>query len=295
VREKRDLFSVAASRLGGSRSAAPPPLWPVLVAYACAFVLTIAASMAYVLVASAARGVGAERFALSTPGLLGAALVTAVVLVSVTLVAARWAMGRPVAVRLRLGRTRARPLGFAAAIVGTAGLNLGCGAAAELLGLGQGGVMEAVAHALEAPSPSRIAAGLAAIAIAPAIAEEGFFRGFVQTYLEAKWGRWPAVLMAAAAFGLFHIDPVQGTIAFVAGVFLGWTVERMGGLRPSIAAHAANNAMFVLLAAYESPDERVAPTRAAIVLGAGAIACGVSIAVMRSPLGTRGEGEPPRR
>jgi membrane protease YdiL (CAAX protease family) len=238
------------------------------------------------------------RFAVSPAGLLGGALVNAFVLVTVTVVATRWTLGTPVAAHLRLGRTRVRPLGVVAAIVGMAGVSLACIAATELLGVGHGGVIDVVAHALEAPSPARLVAGLGAIALAPALAEEGFFRGFIQTSLAARWGRWPAVAATAAAFGLFHVDPVQATLAFVAGLFLGWLVEHLGGLRPSIAAHAANNAIFVLLAAYGSPEgaqEPRARASAAVVLLLGATACAASVAVLRSRFGatSRSDGLQP--
>ena len=229
-----------------------PALWPVLVAYAAAFVLALVASTAYILVGAFPGSGGdvarlaseATRFAFSAPGLLGAALVSAVVLGLVTLVTARL-LGGGVAARLRAGPTRARPLGVAAAAVGLAGLSLACGSAAELAGLGHGGVMESISLALRSSDPSRIALAVLAIGIAPALAEETFFRGLLQTRLGARWGRWPAIVATALAFGVFHVDPVQGSLAFVAGLFLGWVVDRFGGIRPCIAAHAVNNAMFV--------------------------------------------------
>jgi membrane protease YdiL (CAAX protease family) len=227
----------------------------------------------------------ATRFALSAPGVLGSALVSAIVLSAVALATARL-MGRGVAARLRLGPTRARPLGLVAAVTGMAGLSLACGAAAELLGVGHGDVMEVVAHSLAAPSPSRLVVALLAIGLAPGLAEESFFRGLMQTRLGDRLGRWPAVIVTAAAFGLFHLDPVQGSLAFVAGIFLGWIVERFGGLRPSIAAHAINNAMFVVIASYGSPDEHATRAGTITTLAAGLVACAGSVAIIRSRLGT---------
>jgi membrane protease YdiL (CAAX protease family) len=269
-----------------------PALWPVVAAYAAAFLLVIVFTGVLVF-AAALPGSGGDparlseaayQFALSAPALFASAFLTAIVLVGVALTATRL-MRRTIVAGLRLGQTRARPLGVVAAVAGMAGLSLACGATAELLGVGHGGVMEVAAHALAAPSPSRLVLALLAIGLAPGLAEEGFFRGLMQTRLAERWGPWPAILVTAAAFGVFHLDPVQGSVAFVCGVFLGWIVERFGGLRPSIAAHAINNALFVVLASYASPDAHATRTSAVATIVAGLLACAASIAVIRSRFG----------
>lgn len=268
---------------------ARPALWPILAAYLAAFVLALGASVAFVLAAVAPRtgwdaprlADEAQKFALSAPGLLGAAFVDAAVLAGVTLVTARL-MGKGIAARLRLGPTRATTAGGVAAVAGMAGLSLACGATVELLAIGHGGVMESIASALHSSSPLRGVLALLAIGVAPGVAEEGFFRGLLQTRLAARWGRWPAVVASAAAFGLFHIDPVQGSLAFLAGVFLGWVADRFGGIRPTILAHALNNAMFVLFATQASPDDQGTKAQAVGLLVGGAVTCLGSVAILRS-------------
>jgi membrane protease YdiL (CAAX protease family) len=262
----------------------------VFVAYAAAFLLQLGLGTAYLIVGALPRAGGdsarlaeeATRFAFTAPGLLGVALVNAAVLVGVTLVATR-ASGPGVASRLRIGRSNATWLGTSASVLGMAALMLSCGSVAELLGIGQGTVMREMARTLEAPGPWRLVAALVAIGIAPGIAEEGFFRGFMLTRLVARWGRWPAIVVTAAAFGLLHMDPVQGSIAFVGGIFLGWVVERFAGLRPAVAAHAFNNAMFVLLASFGSPDERGTRAGTVGVLAVSAVVTAACILVIRSP------------
>jgi membrane protease YdiL (CAAX protease family) len=270
-------------------NATRPRLWPLLAAYLAAFVLALGASVVFIVVAVAGRAGGsatrladeASRFALSAPGLLGAAFVDAVVLAGVTLVAVRL-MGGGLTARLRLGPTRATPLGLGATVVGMVGLSLACGSLADLLSLGHGGVMESITSALHSSDPLRIVLALLAIAVAPGLAEEGFFRGLLMTRLAARWGRWPAIVTSAAAFGLFHVDPVQGSLAFVAGLFLGWTSERFGGIRPTMLAHAANNAMFVLFACLSTADDHGTRAEAAVTGAVGAIACAASVAFLRS-------------
>lgn len=266
-----------------------PALWPVFVAYVAAFFLALIASAAYLLIPSFWRAGWnparvadeAATFAFSAPGLLGAALVSAVVLILVTLVTARL-MGGGVVARLGTGPTRARPLGIAAAVVGLAGLSLACGSAAQLAGLGKAGVTEQIALALRSSNPLRIVLAVLCIGVAPAFAEEGFFRGLMQTRLRARWRRWPAIVVTALAFGVFHVDPVQGSEAFVAGVFFGWVVDRFGGIRPSIAAHAFNNAMFVVFASLAGSDDEGTRPVTIGVLVAGVVACAVATAVIRS-------------
>jgi membrane protease YdiL (CAAX protease family) len=269
--------------------AARPALWPVFVAYAVAFFLVLVASAVYLLVPAVWRAGWnparvadeAMTFAFSAPGLLGAALVSAVVLGAVTLVTARL-LGGGVSARVSAAPTRARPLGIAAAVVGLAGLSLACGSAAQLVGLGKAGVTESIALALHSSNPLRIVLAVVCIGVAPAFAEETFFRGLMQTRLRARWSRWPAILVTALAFGAFHVDPVQGSEAFVAGVFFGWVVDRFGGIRPSIAAHAFNNAMFVLFASLSASDEEGSRAVTLGILAGGLVACAGGVAVIRS-------------
>lgn len=281
-------------------SSSPPALWPLAVAYVAAFVLALGASAAYIVVAVLSRSKGdaaalvqdASRFALTAPGILGSAVIDAAMLALVTGVAAsilRTTQGtsRMHAIRddLRLGPTRARWPGLVAAMVGMVGLSLTCGALADLAGVGSEGVMPQIARVLSDSSPFRMLLALLTIAVAPAVAEECFFRGLVQTRVAARWGRWPAIVVSAFAFGLFHVDPVQGSLAFVAGLFLGWLVERFGGIRPSIAAHAVNNAVFVVLAALSSPDDHTTRRGSVIVAVAGAAAFAGAVAVLvKAPL-----------
>ena len=222
----------------------------------------------------------ANAFALSPAGLMTGALGNAVVLAAVALVAARM-QGPAVVARLRLGPTRASPLGAAAATAGMVGLSVACGAATELLGLRGSGVTDTMAQALRGPSAGRFVAAVLTIGVAPGFAEETFFRGSLQTRLVASWGRWPGIVAAAGAFGLIHLDLVQGSLAFVAGLYLGWIVERFGGVRPTIAAHVANNTLFVALAALGAGGEGSRLVEATVVAAGGGVWLG-SIVWLRS-------------
>jgi membrane protease YdiL (CAAX protease family) len=224
--------------------------WPALAAYAVVFVGGIQGSQALVLAVARQRAAGdaervaaeATRFALSLPGLaavagLDAALLTLAAVVTASLSGVTFA-------HLGLQRGRASAAAVATAIVGAVALSAACSETADLAGLGQGPVMNAIADAVSTGP----ALAMVALAVVPGFAEELFFRGLMQTRLANALGPWPAIVVASAAFGALHLDPVQGTVAFVVGMWLGWVTQRYESLWPAIAAHVVNNAVFLGLA-----------------------------------------------
>jgi membrane protease YdiL (CAAX protease family) len=230
----------------------------------------------------------AAEFAISATGIMAGAFLSASVLTMVSLVWARFET-RDLCRRLRLTPTRASPAGVFAAVFGMAGLSLVSGGLTDLLGLGGRGTMGAVARALERATSGQLAIAVLTIAIAPGIAEEIFFRGLIQAQLAARWRTWPAIVVSAIGFGFIHLDFVQGSVAFVAGLFLGWIAERFGGIRPTMAAHAFNNAAFVVLASFGRADAepRAGSARAVAV---GALMWIGSTALLRSGVALRSEG-----
>jgi len=95
--------------------------------------------------------------------------------------------------------------------------------------------------------------GWLVIVILPAIAEELFFRGWV---LAAFTGNRPAqgravvaVLLQAAAFAAFHLLPERMPQTFLLGLVLGWMTLATGSILPAILAHAAHNAVPLVLLA----------------------------------------------
>lgn len=82
--------------------------------------------------------------------------------------------------------------------------------------------------------------------------EELLFRGVVQGLLRRALSAWPAILLAAALFGLVHVWAVQGAtdqqlvyavVATVLGVVLGYLYERTGNVVVPGLAHGLYNAM----------------------------------------------------
>jgi len=218
-----------------------PRGWPVLLAYFFAAIAVVVAQV----VAIGPRYL-ARREMPPAGRLLLAPLASAAVLAALAVAAADLWRRRRATPGLHAGPSAASPWGCLAAAVGTLALSVCCATASDLLGL-RSEAMDEIGNALQ-HAPGGAVAGVVAVAVAPGLGEETFFRGFMQTRLVASWGRWPGIVATAAAFGLLHFDPVQGPQAFVLGLFLGWVVVRLDGIRPSMAAHVANNAAFVLLA-----------------------------------------------
>lgn len=80
--------------------------------------------------------------------------------------------------------------------------------------------------------------------ILPPIVEETGFRGLGMTYLErAGLPFWAANAIQALAFGLFHMNLVQGAYTFLLGALFGYLAHRSGSLAPAMLAHLTYNLM----------------------------------------------------
>lgn len=84
----------------------------------------------------------------------------------------------------------------------------------------------------------------------PALSEETFFRGVVQTGLSAKLKPRTAVFATAAYFAAIHLNPWYFPFYFALGVFFGTIFLKTRRLGLSVLAHFANNALGVVLYHY---------------------------------------------
>ncbi len=94
------------------------------------------------------------------------------------------------------------------------------------------------------------------ISLIPAIVEETFFRGFIQTNIERSGKGRPrpmiAIIITSLLFGAMHMSPLNfPALAFI-GAVLGWLAYRTCDLRVSVLAHAMNNGIIVLVAYFFS-------------------------------------------
>jgi sodium transport system permease protein len=100
------------------------------------------------------------------------------------------------------------------------------------------------------------AAILLALAIAPAIGEEFFFRGYLLGAFRGRLPAWAAIGLTAAIFGLFHAS-VFGLIALervlastLLGLALGYVCWITRSVFPGMILHAINNSLMLSLAYY---------------------------------------------
>lgn len=120
------------------------------------------------------------------------------------------------------------------------------------------GVAEATKKFLEAAREHSPLVLLLGMAVVPAVTEELFFRGYLQTALVNGSDR-PARGIAAAAslFAIFHLF-VGGAIAverlpssFLLGLALGWLAYKGGSVVPGMLLHALHNGLVLLLGYFE--------------------------------------------
>jgi len=94
---------------------------------------------------------------------------------------------------------------------------------------------------------------LIALALAPAVAEEFFFRGYLLGALRGRLPGWMAIAITGIVFGLFHasvggIVAVERVLSSTAlGIILGWVCWSSRSVLPGMLLHALNNGLLIAL------------------------------------------------
>ncbi len=97
---------------------------------------------------------------------------------------------------------------------------------------------------------------LMAMAVAPGVCEEVFFRGFLFGGLRTALSDRTTVILTAIAFGLFHLILAGGAAperlipSTLMGLLLGYVRMSSGSLVPGIALHVVHNASLLSIAHY---------------------------------------------
>ena len=80
------------------------------------------------------------------------------------------------------------------------------------------------------------------------ISEELIFRNITLRYARIALPFWLANIMQAALFALFHFNLIQGSYAFVVGMFCGYIYHKSGKIKSSITFHIIFNLLSVAVA-----------------------------------------------
>jgi membrane protease YdiL (CAAX protease family) len=125
-----------------------------------------------------------------------------------------------------------------------------------------------------------LAPTLLALTIFPAVAEELVFRGVLARGLAKRIGTFPAILISAAVFGLYHVFPPQIVSTFALGIVLGFLTLRSRSVVPAMIVHTLNNTIAVLLSRHEIPaasDLLESYPLGFFVVAIGCVACGLAL------------------
>ena len=116
---------------------------------------------------------------------------------------------------------------------------------------------------------SRNTVGIMGLAFFGPLLEEVLFRGAIQGLLMRFFGRpWPAIVVAALVFGIFHMNPVQIVYATLLGIVLGWIYYRTGSLLSVIVGHVLNISLAVVTTvAFGATEEQAVANSTAGIAG----------------------------
>lgn len=224
-------------------------VWRVFATYLAAVVAIIVASLVAIVVLKAIFPDTPEPALMeSLTGLLAGSLASSFAL-TLTLVAIVQPT-TPAALRLRPGWETGPVL--AAMALGMLALGQALDSLMWVIGLGNSGSMAMIRRVLEGVVGPELFAAVVVFGVIAGVAEELFFRGYMQTRLSQALGPTPSVLVTAACFGVLHLDVsgVHMAVAFAMGLYLGFIVERTGSVLPAAVCHVVNNVGYTIQTAF---------------------------------------------
>ena len=79
------------------------------------------------------------------------------------------------------------------------------------------------------------------------IAEELVFRGLLVKNAKKEFGLIGCMVLSGIAFGIMHLNPIQGIYAIPLGMIFAYFAYRYNSIIPTILAHIINNSIAVFL------------------------------------------------
>jgi membrane protease YdiL (CAAX protease family) len=274
-------------------------MWPLFVGFFAAVFAMLAANVALAAVivavfASTAPDMqgaleASGKWITSIGGLAASAAATGGSIAFVALLIPRL-LKEPVAESLSLGPSTLRARHIAAVALATFAAGVVYGQVTDMFGYGDVGVLAQITKSIREASWLAWAVSTLGLALVPGLAEELFFRGFIQTRAQVRWGKPTGIVVAALLFGLFHLDPKQGLYAALVGLLLGWVATRAKSIRPSMVAHGISNFIGLTMAKLGHENATTTKTRIIAIVVALAIVAGAVAFVARA---TRPAPSPP--
>jgi membrane protease YdiL (CAAX protease family) len=180
----------------------------------------------------------------SLPGLLAGSLASSSGLLLTVLVAARplSAEGLRLVPGWETGPT------LVVMVLGLLALGQALDSVTALLGLGERGALVLIRQVLEQTRGPDLFGAVVVLGLGAGVAEEMFFRGYMQVRLRAHWSPAAAILASSTAFAVLHVDvsAVHMVLALALGVYLGFVAELSGSTLPAIVCHVVNNVVYTL-------------------------------------------------
>lgn len=273
--------------------AAPPPpsgplrVWTVWVTFVVALAVMLLANgvvfgvfIAAIWSPEVAARFGANPAALIHPlaeqpaVILGSALASVVTFSAFALVpAALSPSSEMIRERLRLWQTARWHLHGVLTTIALLGLGNLADGARTLAGANDRGSLHVIEHAFANLEPALLAIAVVIAGLGAGVAEELFFRGYMQTRLEQRWHPVVASVATSLCFALVHFDPWHSAFALLVGLHLAWVARRTGSILPTITAHVLNNTVSTLAMSL-APDGDKGHGLRSVVLGVVLFALG---------------------
>jgi membrane protease YdiL (CAAX protease family) len=219
--------------------------WRVFATYVVAIVaMFVTTGVAIEVLRSAYPDVPETALVRTLPGLLGGSLAASsgLLLTLVLVVRPR----DPARLRLVPGWESGTTL--AVMVVGLLALGQALDSVTALLGLSDHGSLAMIRRVLENTRGPDLFGAVLVLGVVAGVAEELFFRGFMQARLREHWSAPASVLACSTAFAVLHVDAsaVHMVLALALGAYLGYVAELSGSTLPAIVCHVANNVVFTL-------------------------------------------------
>lgn len=133
-------------------------------------------------------------------------------------------------------------------VLGLLALGQTLDSASALLGWGDHGTLKLIRQVLERTRGPDLFGAVLVFGLGAGLAEEIFFRGYMQARLREHWSAPAAVLASSSTFAILHLDasPVHMVLVFALGLYLGFVAELSGSTLPSIVCHVVNNVVYTL-------------------------------------------------